>query len=249
MPIIFKNIKSLTARCGSNSSTRGFDKQPFLKLYTPQFISSFKNLTSLNLERYEVRFDLNVFLDALAKTTKRQLVKLILPPLWRDEHIQLDKTLANRIINSNIVPPQQMPKLQTFHASKSYINDYNLNGTNITKLVCSHNILGHLYFSGDIPSTTKTIKFREFYTRDLEKIGGLKIQTLVIQSLKQITDTMINWLANNGYRYRGAIFKKPLTRQFTFTKLKTKKVPQITIEQPKTKLDSKGNLVYLVSSE
>ncbi|EGG24194.1 hypothetical protein DFA_06341 [Cavenderia fasciculata] len=63
LPIIFKNIKSLTAFCNS-STTRGGDKLPFLKLYTPQFILCFKNLTALNLEQYEDRFDLIVFLDA-----------------------------------------------------------------------------------------------------------------------------------------------------------------------------------------
>ncbi|EGG24195.1 hypothetical protein DFA_06342 [Cavenderia fasciculata] len=46
LPILFKNIKSLTGRNDKMGDIR--ETKYYTKLYTPQFITSFKNLTSLN---------------------------------------------------------------------------------------------------------------------------------------------------------------------------------------------------------
>ncbi|EGG24192.1 hypothetical protein DFA_06339 [Cavenderia fasciculata] len=132
-----------------------------------------------------------------------------------------------------------MPNLQIFHATLTPTDRYTLNDTNISKLVCYHPDMAPL-FAGSIPSTTKTIKIRDFYFTIDETINGLEVETLIIQRPNQITDEKINAFARHGYQYRGAIFKqlpdtRSSTRQYTFTKSKTGD-PQITIELPKIEL-------------
>ncbi|EGG18965.1 hypothetical protein DFA_02705 [Cavenderia fasciculata] len=75
---------------------------------------------------------------------------------WLQESIVLDTRLASNIINSNIVPPQQMPNLQKLHVNNEH--RYNLDGTKLTKLVYQHRCNPSIT---NVPPTITTLTLKQ----------------------------------------------------------------------------------------
>ncbi|EGG16190.1 hypothetical protein DFA_09218 [Cavenderia fasciculata] len=223
LPKIFKNIKSITATYSNVLGHLQYDR-----LCQKQFLSSFKNLTSINLQSCQhFNYNRDVFLTALTKiTTGGGITKLLLPIDWCALPIDLDTKLADSIVNSNIIPPQQMPNLKTFHFYNYQMVGYTFIDTNLTTIVDhSHNGCPNINpFINNIPPTISTIKLKsgDEILKPLLACGLLifNINKVLIDSIYEMTDQMINQFTKIGYKYHGATFKSPTTtkRQFTFIK-------------------------------
>ncbi|EGG20457.1 hypothetical protein DFA_07581 [Cavenderia fasciculata] len=132
---IFKNIKSITI----NNS---FKRKTYDNTLVRFIFNSLKCfLTSINLLDYQTASSTSdSFLEAINKSTTVGIVKLLFPRDWCKDPIVLDTRLANNIVNSIILPPQQMPNLRIFHIIDIPHGRFDLAGTKLTKLVYQENV-------------------------------------------------------------------------------------------------------------
>ncbi|EGG20455.1 hypothetical protein DFA_07579 [Cavenderia fasciculata] len=245
--IFNNNIKSMTPIYLLNSNIT--DSNTF-----KPFLLGFNNLTSINLLYYRGIFTKSdLFLDVLAKSPRLVggLVKILIPKDWCKSHITLDTKLANSILTSNILPPQQMINLQTFHINHMMVG-YNLDDLKLTKIVDhtrdSYFLLPNIK---TIPKTITTIKFKTASDPNFiieSTFGQLNIKKLLFDSAYEMTEIMINSFAKRGYEYHGSTFKtrSTSTRQFKFIKSTTRNIPEIIIVDNKTttKIESPQNNCY-----
>ncbi|EGG18921.1 hypothetical protein DFA_02661 [Cavenderia fasciculata] len=229
---VFKNIKSITACAPFNG--RNVD---FGNMFKQQFIPSFKNLTSINLLSYQpFGSTQEQFLGILSKSTAGEIVKLLLPKEWLKEPTVLETKLANSIVNSNIIPAQQMPNLRIFHVFGRTSAVYSFVDTKITKLV-NHNHYSFVRtYINSIPQSVTILKFKQIDPTSLQPVyinqifSALNAKKLLIDHYFEMTDQMINSFARHGYEYHGSTFKtSSRVRQFTFIK-STTNVQEIIIE-------------------
>ncbi|EGG19693.1 hypothetical protein DFA_00271 [Cavenderia fasciculata] len=216
MQDMFRNITSLTLR-------------GYLKM-RPQFLTKFKNLTSIKITCVPRKRNRQEFLDVL----QPGIVKLILPIAWCAEPATLSTDLANTIQVSNIIPPLQMPNLHTFHIPPtthfpSYDTSSSFNHPKIKKIV-NHNFPTSTFTSLP-PPTVETLKFVRDHSNNnfnTDIFSELNVKQLMIQSHYEISDKTINDFKRCGYEYHGTIFKAT-KRWLNFIKTTTP-TPDITIE-------------------
>ncbi|EGG24176.1 hypothetical protein DFA_06323 [Cavenderia fasciculata] len=218
--LFFKDIKSLTAETPMNERFHEY----MSNVFTKQFITGFRNLTSINLRIYHSCYtDLGKFFSILSKTAT-SITKLLLPMGYTQANVK--GALANSIINSNIVPPNQLPNLQTFHVEPHTFSPISFDENSlVTRLVIHSSFSKMKSFINKIPPTVDCIQYKPTYCEligpsDIKGLNQWNVDNLIIDDKNsKITEIIINAFASETYQYSITKLKRYF-RRYTFTKVR-----------------------------
>ncbi|EGG20891.1 hypothetical protein DFA_00756 [Cavenderia fasciculata] len=179
----------------------------------------FKNLTSLNLmDSLGTQSTFSSNFKLIQESLPTTLVKFLTPP--GGECISCGPRLLDTLQATNIrVNTNLFKNLRTYHVTQGHgFNVFNM--PTVTKVIM-HRYMSNassLSFKG-FPNI-KTLKFKSHIANDFIPFCNHTINRLIVSNQStDITDTMINTFALNGYQYQGSTFKDQTnTRDYMFIK-------------------------------